>query len=155
MVHVLLCHWGDRLQHIGGAWSATKDWSGQNDLAGHRDRSGSKLYEPHTDIFHGFQVIFMLFGPINVIKKQRWRDYYRSPRWHRLHGLHHTIATVTLFWPQKETSYTEKCWIEWHPAYNDSFSCSQGCHCNRGALYTRGITGFIRPEGVLMLPKEL
>ena len=40
----------------------------------------------------------------------------------------HTIATVTLFRPQKESSYTKMCLLERHPAYSDSFGCSQGCH---------------------------
>ena len=37
--------------------------------------------------------------------------------------------------PKRKILYcTKKCRIEWHPTYTDSFRCSHGCHCKRGAL---------------------
>ena len=37
--------------------------------------------------------------------------------------------------PQKELSFNKKCWIEWHPAYSDTFLLSRGCHYKWGSLY--------------------
>ena len=50
------------------------------------------------------------------------------------------VSTRTFFPAYSDTGYSDTLYLHtvtvFLPLNSDSFSCSQGCRCNRGALYT-------------------
>ena len=59
-------------------------------------------------------------------------DYLRHIRLGFMNYTIHSLTSAKLCTPKK--SYHGK-WLQWQPAYSDTFAIPQGCHCKRGRLY--------------------